>query len=147
MKKITDKTIIAQLESKGIRPTPSRQLVLTLISQAEDHPDTQQLFNRITKVHANFSIATLYRTLRLFKDKGLLKGHHFGDEIMVRYEKANDDHHDHIIDIDSGHIIEFHNSEIERIQKKLVEKLGYEIVGHRHELFCRKVKIEENNEK
>lgn len=119
---------------KGLRMTEQRRVVAQILSDAEDHPDVEELHRRAHAVDPKISIATVYRTVRLFEEAGILKRHDFGDG-RARYEQAPDEHHDHLIDARSGKVIEFQSEEIEKLQDKIARKLGYRLVGHRLELY------------
>ena len=127
-------TIIEQCEEKGLRLTEQRRVVAAVLEEANDHPDVEELYNRASLQDPNISLATVYRTVKLFEDWGLLEKHEFGDG-RARYESADRDHHDHLIDLNSGEVIEFVDAEIEALQEKIARKLGYELRGHRLELF------------
>ena len=114
--------------------TDQRRVVAQILSDAEDHPDVEELHRRAHAVDPKISIATVYRTVRLFEEAGSLKRHDFGDG-RARYEQAPDEHHDHLIDARSGKVIEFQSEEIEKLQDKIARKLGYRLVGHRLELY------------
>jgi Fur family ferric uptake transcriptional regulator len=105
-----------------------------VLSEANDHPDVETLYARAVTIDANISIATVYRTVKLLEESGVIERHDFGDG-KARYEEASDEHHDHLIDVRSGAIIEFNNAEIERLQEIIARELGYELVGHRLELY------------
>ena len=120
--------------SKGMRMTEQRRVIARVMSQASDHPDVEEIHRRATEIDANISIATVYRTMRLFEEAGVVERHEFQDG-RARYEEATDDHHDHLIDLRSGEVIEFVDEEIERLQEKIAEKLGYKLVDHRLELY------------
>ena len=109
------------------------------MSEAEDHPDVDELYNRVTKIDSKISIATVYRTVKLFEEAGILEKHDFKGG-KARYEQAPEEHHDHLIDINSGEIIEFVNNEIEELQKKVASKLGYKLVDHKLKLYGTKTK-------
>ena len=115
--------------------TEQRRVIARVLSDAEDHPDVEQVHKRATKIDSNISLATVYRTVRLFEEASILKRHDFGDG-RARYEEAPEAHHDHLIDIQSGRVIEFSNEEIERLQKRVADELGYRLVGHRLELYA-----------
>jgi Fur family transcriptional regulator, ferric uptake regulator len=119
----------------GMRMTDQRRVIARVLSEAQDHPDVEEVYNRAAAVDAAISIATVYRTVRLFEEAGILTRHDFGDG-RARYEPAPEDHHDHLIDIQSGKVIEFTNDEIERLQHEVAEKLGYRLVDHRLELYA-----------
>ena len=113
--------------------TKQRRVIARVLSESDDHPDAQALFRRASRVDPRISQATVYRTVRLFKETGILERLDFGDG-PKRYEEAAGEHHDHLIDIDSGEVIEFHNAEIERLQEEVARKLGFKLVDHRMEL-------------
>ncbi len=119
----------------GMRMTEQRRVIARVLSTADDHPDVEEVYRRATKLDKGISIATVYRTVRLFEEAGILARHDFG-EGRARYEQASDDHHDHLIDIHSGKVIEFTNDEIERLQAEVAKQLGYELVDHRLELYA-----------
>ncbi len=119
---------------KGMRMTDQRRVIARVLSSAEDHPDVEELHRRAHAIDPHISIATVYRTVRLFEEAGILAKHDFGDG-RARYEETPDEHHDHLIDIQSGKVVEFHNDEIEELQRKIAEKAGYRLVGHRLELY------------
>ncbi len=122
-------------EQAGMRMTGQRRIIARVISKADDHPDVDALYQRAVKLDENISIATVYRTVRLFEEAGILTRHDFGDG-RSRYETVSDDHHDHLIDLQTGKVIEFTNEEIEVLQKEVARKLGYRLVDHRLELYC-----------
>ena len=126
--------IIARCEAKGLRMTDQRKVVARVIGDAEDHPDVEELYARAAKIDPRISIATVYRTVKLFEEAGILDKLEFGDG-RARYEDAERDHHDHLIDVNSGEVIEFVDPEIEALQEKIAERLGYRLVGHRLELL------------
>lgn len=115
--------------------TEQRRVIARVLSESVDHPDVELLYQRASKVDKNISIATVYRTVRLFEEAGIIEKHDFGDG-RSRYEQATEEHHDHLIDLRSGKVIEFANEEIEQLQRKIAEKLGYQLVDHRLELYC-----------
>ncbi len=119
---------------RGMKMTEQRRVIARILSDADDHPDVEELYKRSSRVDNNISIATVYRTVRLFEEAGLLDRHDFGDG-RARYEEASGEHHDHLIDVKSGKVIEFHDEEIENLQHKIASKLGYKLVGHRMELY------------
>lgn len=114
--------------------TGQRRVVAQVITNSADHPDVAQLHRRSVEIDPNISIATVYRTLRLFEEAGFLDRLDFGDG-RARYEESSGEHHDHLLDMDTGQVIEFQNEEIERLQENVAEELGYKLVGHRLELF------------
>ncbi|MDD9841633.1 MAG: Fur family transcriptional regulator [Alphaproteobacteria bacterium] len=122
-------------ESAGMRMTAKRRIIARVISDAEDHPDVEVLHRRVTRIDAGISIATVYRTVRLFEEAGILARHDFGDG-RARYEPVPDDHHDHLIDLQTGKVIEFTNEKIETLQEEIARDLGYELVDHRLELYA-----------
>ena len=120
--------------SKGVKLTDQRKIIAQVMSQAEDHPDVDELYKRVTKLDPKISIATVYRTVKLFQEAGILAKHDFKGG-KARYEEMSESHHDHLIDIKTGDIIEFVDDEIEKLQKKVAEKYGYELVDHKLELY------------
>ena len=126
--------IIARCEAKGLRMTDQRRVVARVIGDAEDHPDVEALYARAVKVDPKISLATVYRTVKLFEEAGILEKHEFGDG-RARYEDAERDHHDHLIDVATGKVIEFVDPELEQLQKQIAEKLGFRLVDHRMELY------------
>lgn len=126
--------IIARCEAKGLRMTDQRRIVARVIEQADDHPDVEELYHRASRLDPKISIATVYRTVKLFEESGILDKLEFGDG-RARYEDAERDHHDHLIDMNSGEVIEFVDPEIEALQEKIAERLGYKLIGHRLELY------------
>ncbi len=133
------KTIIERCEEKGLRLTDQRRTIAAILEESTDHPDVEELYNRASKRDSNISLATLYRTVKLFEDWGMLDKHEFGDG-RARYETADRDHHDHLIDLSTGQVIEFVDKDIEKLQEKIAEKLGYRLVDHRMELFATPLK-------
>ncbi len=119
---------------KGMRMTEQRRVIARVLSVADDHPDVEEIHRRATEIDANISIATVYRTMRLFEEAGVVERHDFQDG-RARYEEATETHHDHLIDLRSGEVIEFVNEEIEALQKRIAEKYGYKLVDHRLELY------------
>jgi Fur family ferric uptake transcriptional regulator len=119
---------------KGLRMTDQRRVIARVLSQSTDHPDAEELYKRASAIDPHISIATVYRTVRLFEDAGILERHDFRNG-RSRYEEVHESHHDHLIDIQSGNVIEFRNEEIERLQKRVAEELGFELVDHRLELY------------
>ena len=124
---------------KGIRLTDQRRLVAKVMSDSLDHPDVDELHKRVNKLDSKISIATVYRTVKLFEEAGIVAKHDFKGN-KARYEQTTEEHHDHLIDINTGEIIEFVNEDIEKLQKKVAEKLGYKLVDHRLELYGSKIK-------
>ncbi|MGJ8536529.1 MAG: Fur family transcriptional regulator [Parasphingopyxis sp.] len=126
--------IEALCAEKGLRITEQRRVIARVLSEADDHPDVEALHERASAVDSGISIATVYRTVRLFEEAGILERHDFGDG-RSRYEAAADDYHDHLIDVESGKVIEFVDEELEELQRRIAEKLGYRLVDHRMELY------------
>lgn len=124
---------------KGLRITEQRKTIAKVLGESEDHPDVEALHRRASRIDPNISIATVYRTLRLFEEAGILERHEFGDG-RSRYEAASDAHHDHLINVETGEVIEFVDEELEALQKRIAEKLGFRLVDHRMELYAVKVK-------
>jgi Fur family transcriptional regulator, ferric uptake regulator len=121
-------------EEKGLKMTGQRRVIARVLSESEDHPDVEMLYQRSSEIDSGISIATVYRTVRLFEEAGIISKHDFGDG-RSRYEEANEEHHDHLIDMRSGQVIEFSNDEIEKLQETIARQLGYKLVGHRLELY------------
>ena len=119
---------------KGVKLTDQRKIVAKVMSESHDHPDVDELYNKVSKIDSKISIATVYRTVKLFEESGILTKHEFKGR-KARYEELNEGHHDHLIDIKSGEIIEFVDDEIEKLQKKVAEKYGYKLVDHKLELY------------
>lgn len=124
---------------KGVRLTEQRKLIAKVMSESESHPDVAELHKKVGKFDSKISIATVYRTVKLFEEAGIVSKHDFKGS-KSRYEQAPEEHHDHLIDINSGEITEFVNEEIEKLQKQVAEKLGYRLVDHRLELYGSKIK-------
>jgi len=120
--------------SKGVKLTGQRKIIARVMSEAEDHPDVDELYKRVTKIDSKISIATVYRTVKIFEEAGILAKHDFKGG-KARYEEISESHHDHLIDIKTGEIIEFVDDEIEKLQKKVAEKYGYDLVDHKLELY------------
>ncbi|TCO70471.1 Fur family transcriptional regulator [Rhodovulum euryhalinum] len=127
-------TILSRCEAKGLRMTDQRRVIARVLDDSDDHPDVEALYARASAVDPKISIATVYRTVKLFEEAGLLEKHEFGDG-RARYEDAERDHHDHLIDMNSGAVIEFCDPEIEALQERIAAKLGYRLKGHRLELY------------
>ena len=119
---------------QGMKMTEQRRIIAQVLSSADDHPDVDDLHKRCVNFDSRISIATVYRTVRLFEEAGLLERHDFGDG-RARYEQASDEHHDHLVDVHSGKIIEFYDEEVEEMQRKIASRLGYRLIGHRMELY------------
>ena len=127
-------TIIERCEAKGLRMTGQRRTIATVLEDAADHPDVEELYARASALDAGISLATVYRTVKLFEEAGILEKLEFGDG-RARYEDAEREHHDHLIDLNSGEVIEFVDPDIEALQERIAEKLGYTLKGHRLELY------------
>ena len=125
--------------SRGVRLTDQRKLVAKVMSESEDHPGVDELHKRISKLDSKISIATVYRTVKLFEEAGIVSKHDFKGN-KARYEEASQEHHDHLIDVNTGEITEFVNEDIEKLQEKVAEKLGYKLIDHRLELYGSKIK-------
>ncbi len=128
------KDIIARCEALGLRMTEQRRIVARVIGAADDHPDVEELYARASAIDPRISIATVYRSVKLFEESGILERLEFGDG-RARYEDAERDHHDHLIDMNSGEVIEFVDPEIEALQDRIAARLGYSLKGHRLELY------------
>jgi Fur family ferric uptake transcriptional regulator len=119
---------------KGLRMTDQRRVIARALSEAADHPDAEELYRRAAQIDPRISIATVYRTVKLFEDAGILERHDFRDG-RSRYEELPESHHDHLIDVHTGQVVEFRNEEIEKLQRRVAEELGFELVDHRLELY------------
>jgi len=126
-------------KEKGVRLTDQRKIIAQTMAEAKDHPDVDELHKRVTKLDKKISIATVYRTVKLFEESGIVEKHDFKGG-KARYEQSPDEHHDHLIDINSGEIIEFVDIEIEKLQNEVAKKLGYKLVDHKLELYGSKIK-------
>ncbi len=133
------KAIVTRCEAKGLRMTDQRRVVARVIEAAVDHPDVEELYARAAAVDPKISLATVYRTVKLFEEAGILDRLEFGDG-RARYEDAERDHHDHLIDVNTGEVIEFVDPEIEELQERIAARLGYRLIGHRLELLGVSVK-------
>jgi Fur family transcriptional regulator, ferric uptake regulator len=120
---------------RGLKMTEQRRIIARVLSESADHPNVEQVYRRASAIDARISIATVYRTVRLFEEASILAKHDFGDG-RARYEEMPSAHHDHLIDLQSGRVVEFRNEEIERLQQLVADELGYELVGHRLELYA-----------
>ncbi len=129
---------------KGMKMTGQRRVIARVLSEATDHPDVEEVYRRASGLDPRISIATVYRTVRLFEENEILERHEFMDG-RARYEEVSDDHHDHLIDLETGRVIEFHNTDIERLQEEIARQLGFELLGHRLELYGRPLKHSGNN--
>ena len=127
-------TIEQKCIAKGVKLTDQRKIIAKVMSEAQDHPDVDELYNRVSKIDSRISIATVYRTVKLFEEAGILAKHDFKGG-KARYEELSESHHDHLIDIKTGEIIEFVDEEIEKLQEKVAEKYGYKLVDHKLELY------------
>lgn len=127
-------TILTRCERNGLRMTNQRKTIAHILEASDDHPDVEELYARASAKDASISIATVYRTVKLFEEAGILDKLEFGDG-RARYEDAEREHHDHLIDMNSGEVIEFVDTEIEALQEKIAEKLGYKLIGHKLELY------------
>jgi Fur family ferric uptake transcriptional regulator len=120
---------------KGMRMTEQRRVIARVLQESDDHPDVEELYRRAAGVDPNISISTVYRTVRLFEDAGIIERHEFRNG-RARYETIPEEHHDHLIDLRSGTVVEFHDEEIERIQERIARERGYKLVDHRLELYA-----------
>jgi len=128
----------------GLRMTEQRKIIARVLSASDDHPDAEELYRRTNKINQKISLATVYRTLKLFNDNGILEKHEFKDG-KSRYETIPTNHHDHLIDIETGDVIEFHDEEIEKLQERIADKLGFNIVNHRLEIYAVKKSDDKNS--
>tara|TARA_Y100000389_G_scaffold70756_1_gene67446 strand:+ start:510 stop:926 length:417 start_codon:yes stop_codon:yes gene_type:complete len=127
-------------EEKNIKLTRNRKIIAQVVSDSNDHPSVEEIWSRVTKISPNIGIATIYRTLKIFEENNLIAKHDFGGG-KIRYEEANDqDHHDHLIDVKNGKIIEFYNQEIEQLKEKIAKDFGYKLIDHRLELYVIPIK-------
>ena len=133
-----NETIEEKCLAKGVKLTEQRKIIAKVMSSSKDHPDVDELYKRVSNIDPKISIATVYRTIKLFADEGIVTKHGFKGGGKARYEELSESHHDHLIDIKTGEIIEFVDDEIEEIQKKIAEKFGYDLVDHKLELYGRK---------
>ena len=129
-----EKTIEEQCADQGMRMTEQRRVIARVLQDAHDHPDVEELYRRASDIDPKISISTVYRTVKLFEDAGIIERHDFRDG-RSRYETVSDDHHDHLIDLRSGKVIEFQNEEIERLQERIAREYGFKLVDHRLELY------------
>jgi len=129
---------------KGLKMTEQRRVIARVLSDSHDHPDAGEVYRRATEIDPRISMATVYRTVRLFEEANVLERHDFGDG-RARYEEMPEEHHDHLIDVKTGRVIEFHNTEIEKLQERVARELGYRLVDHRLELYA--VPLEPEGEK
>ena len=133
------KNIEEKCIAKGVKLTDQRKVIAKVMSDSDDHPNVDELYKRVSKIDQKISIATIYRTVKLFEEAGIITKHDFKGN-KARYEQLSEEHHDHLIDLKTGEIIEFVDEEIEKLQKKVAEKLGYKLVDHRLELYGSKIK-------
>jgi Fur family transcriptional regulator, ferric uptake regulator len=131
----TANSIEARCVEKGMRMTEQRRTIARVLNDADDHPDVEELYRRCSKIDAKISISTVYRTVKLFEDAGIIEKHDFR-EGRARFEQIPDTHHDHLINLRTGEVIEFQSEEIERLQAEVARKLGYKLVDHRLELYA-----------
>lgn len=136
----------AQCGKKGMRLTEQRRVIARVLEQSDDHPDVEELHARAADIDSNISISTVYRTMRLFEEEGIIARHDFRDG-RSRYETIPDEHHDHLIDLKSGRVIEFRNERIEQLQELIAEELGYRLVDHRLELYAVPLKPSSTDDK
>lgn len=129
-------------QEKGLRMTDQRRIIARVLSTSDDHPDVETVYQRASEIDPGIGLATVYRTLRLFEEASILERHDFGDG-RARYEEVPEEHHDHLIDVNTGDVIEFQNEEIERLQKRVAAELGYKLVDHRLELYGVKLPVED----
>tara|TARA_B100000427_G_C15286645_1_gene497825 strand:- start:248 stop:664 length:417 start_codon:yes stop_codon:yes gene_type:complete len=127
-------SIEQKCKDKGVKLTDQRKIIAKVMSESDDHPDVDELYKRVSKIESKISIATVYRTVKLFEEYGILTKHEFKGG-KARYEELSESHHDHLIDVKTGEIIEFVDDDIEKLQKKVAEKYGYELVDHKLELY------------
>jgi Fur family ferric uptake transcriptional regulator len=139
-----NRDIEALCAAKGMRMTGQRRTIARVLAESEDHPDVEELYRRCSAIDQQISISTVYRTVKLFEDAGIIERHDFRDG-RARYEQSPDTHHDHLINLRTGEVIEFRNEEIERLQTEIVRKLGYRLVDHRLELYA--VPIDEKKQR
>jgi len=136
---MTATPILARCEAQGLRMTEQRRTIAGVLEAATDHPDVEELYNRASRADPRISLATVYRTVKLFEESGILEKHEFGDG-RARYETTDREHHDHLIDMHTGEVIEFVDPEIEELQERIAAKLGYTLKGHRLELYGTPIK-------
>lgn len=137
---LADHTPLEELcVQRGMRMTDQRRVIARVIDASKDHPDVEELYARASAIDPNISMSTVYRTVKLFEESGIVSRHDFGDG-RARYEQMPDEHHDHLIDVTTGKVIEFTDPEIEALQEKIAKRLGFKLVDHRLELFGRPIK-------
>jgi Fur family ferric uptake transcriptional regulator len=127
-------SLLKKCNELGLKMTDQRKVIVEVLSNSKDHPDVELVYKRASEIDKNIGIATVYRTIRLFEENNIIEKHEFKDG-RFRYEEVPDEHHDHLIDIRNGKVIEFQNDEIENLQKRVAQQLGYELVDHRLELY------------
>lgn len=129
-------------EEKGIKLTENRRIIARVISDSHDHPDVDEVYRRASKINPKIGIATVYRAVKMLEELGVIAKHDFGGKGRARYEKleGEEDHHDHLVDITTDEVIEFFDEELEKLKTKIAKDKGYELVGHRLELYCRPLK-------
>ena len=127
-------SLLKKCNELGLKMTDQRKIIVEVLSNSKDHPDVELVYKRASKIDKNIGIATVYRTIRLFEENNIIEKHEFKDG-RFRYEEVPDEHHDHLIDVRNGKVMEFQNDEIENLQKRVAEELGYELVDHRLELY------------
>jgi Fur family ferric uptake transcriptional regulator len=128
------KTLEELCAEKGMRMTEQRRVIARILQESDDHPDVEELYRRSSRIDPRISISTVYRTVKLFEDEGVIERHDFRDG-RSRYETVPEEHHDHMIDLKTGHVIEFHSPEIEALQERIAREHGFRLVGHRLELY------------
>ena len=131
--------LLKKCQNRGLKLTSQREVVISILENSDDHPDVDELFRRATKIDKSVSIATVYRTVKLLEDANFIEKHEFGDG-KARYEESGE-HHEHLIDVETGEVIEFIDNELEELKEKIALKMGYKLVDHRLELFGKKLKI------
>ena len=131
--------LLKKCQNRGLKLTSQREVVISILENSDDHPDVDELFRRATEIDKSVSIATVYRTVKLLEDANFIEKHEFGDG-KSRYEESGE-HHEHLIDVETGEVIEFIDNELEELKEKIALKMGYELVDHRLELFGKKLKI------
>ena len=131
--------LLKKCQNRGLKLTSQREVVISILENSEDHPDVDELFRRATEIDKSVSIATVYRTVKLLEDANFIEKHEFGDG-KARYEESGE-HHEHLIDVETGEVIEFIDNELEELKEKIALKMGYKLVDHRLELFGKKLKI------
>lgn len=129
-------------EERKIKLTENRRIIARVIAESSDHPDVDEVFNRALKINPKIGIATVYRAVKMFEEAGVISKHDFGSKGKSRYEKleGEEDHHDHLVDITTDEVIEFFDDELEKLKTKIAHKMGYELIGHKLELYCRPLK-------